>query len=96
MRFDLALVDVDEACLRYPQISDRYSRQCLIYIMIGETGLHNYIRDEFCHFLSGGGLGLKIELLGFLRDIPDKRPADLLTISSALCRQSLLLGFIFN
>ena len=50
--------------------------------------LNNYIRDEVCRFLFGGGLGLKIEPLGLLSDEPDRRPADLLTIPSALCRQT--------
>ena len=68
--------------------SDRYGHHCLTYIMIGKMGLYNYIRDEICHFLSGGGLGLKIESLGLLPDESDRRPADLLTIPSALCRQS--------
>ena len=56
--------------------------------MVGKTGLYNYIRDEVCRLLSRGGLGLKIESLGLLPDEPDRRPADLLTIPSALCRQS--------
>ena len=88
MRFDLPLFDADEACLRSPQISDRYGRHYLNYIMIGKIGLHNCIRDEICRFLSGGGLGLKIEPLGLLPDESDRRPVDLLTIPSALCRQS--------
>ena len=67
---------------------DRYGHHCLIYIMIGKIGLHNYIRDEICRFLSGGGLGLKIEPVGLLPDEPDRRPADLLTIPSALGHQS--------
>ena len=74
--------------MRYPQVSDRYGHHYLIYIMIGKTGLHNWIRDEICRFLSRGGFGLKIEPLGLLPDEPDRRPADLLTIPSALCRQS--------
>ena len=56
--------------------------------MMGKTGLYNYIRDEVRRLLSGGGLGVKIEPLGRLPDAPDRRPADLLTIPSALCRQS--------
>ena len=68
--------------------SFRYDLHCLIYIIIGKIGLYNYIRDEIYHFLSGGRLGLKIESLGLLPDEPDRRPADLLTIPSALCRQS--------
>ena len=88
MRFGLPLFDADEACLRCPQVSDRYSHHCLTCIMIGKTGLQNCIRDEVCPFLSGGGLGLKIEPLGLLPDEPNRRPADLLTIPSALCRQS--------
>ena len=88
IRLGLPLFDADEACLRCPQVSDRYGRHCLICIMIGKIGLHNCIRDEVCRFLSGGGLGLKIESLGLLPDEPDRRPADLLTIPSALCRQS--------
>ena len=88
MRFGLPLFDADEACLRCPQVSDRYGHRSLTCIMIGKIGLHNCIRDEICRFLSGGGLGLKIEPLGLLPDEPDRRPADLLTIPSALCRQS--------
>ena len=88
MRFGLSLFDADGACLRCPQISDRYGPHCLTCIMIGKTGLYNCIRDEICRFLSRGGLGLKIEPLGLLPDEPDRRPADLLTIPSALCRRS--------
>ena len=84
----MPLFDADEFCLRYPQASDRYGRHCLPCVIIGKTGLHNCIRDEVCRFLSGGGLGLKIESLRFLPDESDRRPADLLTIPSALCRQS--------
>ena len=88
MRFGLPLFDADEVCLRYPQISDRYGHHCLTYIMLRKIGLYNCIRDEVCRFLFGGRFGLKIESLGFLPDKPDRRPADLLTIPSALCRQS--------
>ena len=56
--------------------------------MIGKMEIYNYIRDEICRFLSGGGFGLKIESLGFLPDESDRRSANLLTIPSALCRQS--------
>ena len=83
MRLGLPLFDIDEACLRCPQNSDHYDHHCLAYIMIGKTGLYNYIRDEVCRLLSRGGLRLKIESLGFLPDEPDRRPADLLTIPSA-------------
>ena len=53
-----------------------------------EINPHNCIRDEICRFLFGVRFGLKIESLGLLPDEPDRRPADLLTIPSALCRQS--------
>ena len=56
--------------------------------MIGKTEFHNFIRDEICRFLSGGGFRLKTESLGLLPDESDRRSADLLTIPSALCRQS--------
>ena len=76
MRFGLALSDADEICLRCPQNSDRYDYHYLTYIMIGKTELYDYIRDEVCRLLLGGGLGFKIEPLGFLPDEPDRRPAD--------------------
>ena len=70
--------------------------------MIGKTGLYNCIRDEVCRLLSGGRFRLKIEPLGCLPDEPDRRSADLLTIPSALCRQSswhflprIAIDFIF-
>ena len=67
---------------------NQYGHHNLTYIKIGKTGLHNYIRDEIYRLLSGGGLGLKFESLGWLSDEPARRPVDILIIPSALCRQS--------
>ena len=88
MRLGLILFDADEAYLRYPQNSDQYGHRYLIYIMNDKTGLDNCIRDEVCRLLSRGEFGLKIESLGLLPDEPNRRPTDLLTIPSALSRQS--------
>ena len=56
--------------------------------MIGKTTLHNLIRDEVYLTLWGGGLGVSREPTELLPKDLARRPADILTVPTPMCRQS--------
>ena len=74
-------------CPRCPQSQDSFGRHTLACHMLGgKTILHNMIRDEIYRTLQGGKLDCKLEPNHLLPDLPAQRPADILTVPTALCK----------
>ena len=89
MRLGKAVFQVEMDCPRCPQSQDVFGHHTLTCHMVGgKTQLHNMIRDEIYRTLHAGGLRCKLEPVGLLPDLPGQRPADVLTLPTALYRQS--------
>ena len=72
------------------QPQDSFGHHTLACHMLGRKSiLHNMIRDEIYRTLQGGNLHCRLEPNHLLPDSPGQRPADVLTIPTALCRQSI-------
>ena len=79
----------DTACPRCLQAQDSFGYHALRYhIFGGKSVLHNMIRDEIYRTLREGYLHCRLEPNHLLPDSPGQRPADILMIPTALCRQS--------
>ena len=90
MRFGRQIFDCETACPRYPQPQDSFGHHILAYHMLGgKSILHNMIRDEIYRTLQGGNLHCRLEPNYLWPDSPGQRPADALTIPTALFRQSI-------
>ena len=90
MRLGRQVFEGDMACPRCPQSQDSFGHHTLACHMFGgKTVLHNMIRDEIYRTLQGGKLQCKLEPNHLLPDLPAQRPADILIIPTALCRQSV-------
>ena len=89
MRLGRQVFEGDTACPRCPQPQDSFGHRIFACHMLGgKSILHNMIRDEIYRILQGRSLHCRLESNHLLPDSPGQRPADILTIPIALCRQS--------
>ena len=87
MRLGRQIFEGDTACPRYPHSQDSFGHHILACHMLeGKSILHNMIRDEIYRCLQGGNLHCRLEPNHLLPDSPGQRPADILTIPTALYR----------
>ena len=89
MRLGRQVFEGYTSCPRYLQPQDSFGHHILACHMLGgKSILHTMIRDEIYRALQGGNLHCRLEPNHLLADSPGHRPADILPIHTALCRQS--------